>query len=128
MFGRVDFVGSMGLSRDEISGGGIVKYINEVAQTCKKHNLDFVVGGGVAKETIDSVAEAKEIYLSRFETRKVIFNAKALDSKDINKALENAVKFELLWLQNKQNYYSSIAKEDSVRLDMLNKRFNLLNQ
>jgi hypothetical protein len=128
VFGRVDFVGSMGLSRDEIGSGSISKYINEAALVCKNNNLDFVIGGGVAKETINSVAEAHQIYLSRFETRKIIFNADALNLKDISKALENAVKLELLWLQNKQNYYSAIAKEDSVRIDMLSKRFNLLSQ
>jgi hypothetical protein len=128
VFGRVDFVGSMGLSRDQIAGEEIAKYINSAAELCKKNKLDFVIGGGVAKETIDSVAKAYKIYLTRFETRKVIFNAEALNSKDINKALETAVRFELLWLQNKQNYYSAIAQEDSVRIEMLSKRFSLLNK
>ncbi|MFT7098313.1 MAG: hypothetical protein ACJAS6_000165 [Rickettsiales bacterium] len=129
VFGRVDFVGSMGLSRDHIASGKISEHINKSAKICQDNKLDFVVGGGVAKETIDSVSDAKKTYLTRFETRKVIFNAEALDNNadKINKALENAVHFELLWLQNKQDYYSQISKEDQSRIEMLSKRFNLLS-
>lgn len=127
VFGRVDFVGSLKLGRDKIADEEIFDYIKTAAQACKNNKLDFVIGGGVAKETLGSVLKAKEVYLSRFETRKIIFDAKALESKDISKALEQAVRFELLWLQNKQNYYSAIAKEDAVRIEMLSKRFNSLN-
>ena len=84
-----------------------------------------MIGGAISNETIDSVIEANKIYLSRFETRKIIFDAKAFTMNDsnLNKALELAVKFELLWLQNKQNYYNSMANEDSSRISMLSKRF-----
>ncbi len=125
VFGRVDFVGSMGFGREKISSGEIVPYINKAAELCKKNNLDFVIGGAISNETIGSVIEANKIYLSRFETRKIIFDSKAFTMNDsnLNKALELAVKFELLWLQNKQNYYSAIANEDSLRISMLSKRF-----
>ena len=125
VFGRVDFVGSMGFGREKISNGEIVPYINKASELCKKNNLDFVIGGAISNETIDSVIEANKIYLSRFETRKIIFDAKAFTMNDsnLNKALELAVKFELLWLQNKQNYYTAIANEDSSRISMLSKRF-----
>jgi len=125
VFGRSDFIGSLGLSKDKIAGDEISEYINGASQMCKQGNLDFVIGGTVTKETIGSVARAKEIYLSRFETRKIIFNSEALDNEDdLTKGLENALKFELLWLKNKQNYYSSIAAEDLSRIEVISKRFN----
>ena len=125
VFGRSDFVGSMGFGREKISSGEIIPYINKASELCKKNNLDFVIGGAISNETIDSVIEANKIYLSRFETRKIIFDAKAFTMNDLNlnKALELAVKFELLWLQNKQNYYTAIANEDSSRISMLSQRF-----
>ena len=125
VFGRVDFVGSMGFTREKISSGEITTHINNVAIKCKENKLDFVVGGAVSNETIKSVEDANKVYLSRFETRKIIFSSEALkmNQDNLNKALELAVHFELLWLQNKQNYYSQIASEDSVRIAMLSKRF-----
>lgn len=128
VFGRSDFVGSMGFGREKIASGEIVPYINKVSELCKKNNLDFVIGGAISNETIGSVIEANKIYLSRFETRKIIFDSKAFTMNDsnLNKALEMAVKFELLWLQNKQNYYSAIANEDSSRISMLSKRLENL--
>ena len=125
VFGRSDFVGSMGFGREKVASREIVPYINKVSELCKKNNLEFVIGGAISNETIDSVIEANKIYLSRFETRKIIFDSKAFTMNDSNliKALELAVKFELLWLQNKQNYYSAIANEDSSRISMLSKIF-----
>lgn len=123
VFGRVDFVGSMGFSRDKIVGDEVTKYVSDVSKVCRDNNLDFVVGGAVSGETIDSVKKAQEIHLSRFETRKVIFDQSILSEGDLDKALENAVYFELLWLQNKQEYYGKIAREDSERIEMLEERF-----
>jgi len=122
VFGRVDFVGSLGFDRSKIVSDEILQYINPVAQKCKDHNLEFVVGGAVAKETISSVEEVRKTYLTRFETRKIIFDANILDSNNLNKALENAVKFELLWLKNKQDYYNNISVEDISRIEMLSDR------
>lgn len=127
VFGRVDFAGSLGLSRDAISGDQISKYINQTSQLCKEYQMDFIIGGGIAKETIKSIIDMKKIHLNRFETRKIIFGAEVLNNEAaLNQGLENAVRFELLWLKNKQNYYSKLSQEDQVRIEMLNQRLELL--
>jgi len=122
VFGRVDYSGSLGISRDKIESATITNDILEVAQLSKYKNLELVVGGGISNKSIEALKEIKNIHLSRFETRKIVFSSDALDVKEIEKGLALAVEFELLWLKNKRQFYSQIYMEDEDRINMLEKR------
>ncbi len=126
VFGRVDFVGSQGLSLDSVNEKSVTDSAIRIANRCKKEKLDFIVGGGVSDISIEPLMLIKENHLTRFETRKIIFQSNALDNKEIKEGLLNAVHFELLWLLNKRKFYSLITGEDNKRLKMLNDRWNLL--
>lgn len=126
VFGRVDFVGSMGASRDAINREFVTERVIEIAQECKTRNLDLVVGGGVGKDALPALRQIRDTHLTRFETRKVVFAASALDNPAVERALTDAVHFELLWLINKRNYYGSIHQEDDKRIQMLEERYNVL--
>jgi len=126
VFGRVDYVMSMGVGRERINTPEISKDVIDIAQLCSSNGLELVAGGGVSIDAVDELTKIKEVYLNRFETRKIIFDANCLGVVDTNKALINAVEFELLWLQNKREYYSVLFQEDDNRIEMLESRWKTL--
>lgn len=123
VFGRVDFAGSNGLDRANIDSDTITKYVLTTAKAAKASNLELVVGGAVAISSIAELKKIRDVYLTRFETRKVIFGADALTNPKMADGLKQTVYFELLWLKNKRDHYTDIQGEDASRIAMLDKRW-----
>lgn len=128
VFGRVDFVGSMGWGRDTINSSEMAAFCHETASQCIDKQLDLIVGGGVSADALPFLTDVRKTHLTRFETRKIIFGAEALDIPSIQEGLRMAVHFELLWLQNKRDYHGFIHREDNARIEMLEKRWQVLSE
>ena len=126
VFGRVDFTGSLGWGREAINEQRTTDYVLETARLCKANKKQLVMGGGVSYESLDAIRQVQAIRLDRFETRKVVFDADKALAADIEGALVKAVQFELLWLENKRDYYTGIGQEDGKRIGMLSARYEEL--
>jgi hypothetical protein len=128
VFGRVDFSGSMGLGRDGIESEEITSKVIDIAKLTKSSGLHLVMGGAISSDALSNVKAVQSEFLSRFETRKVVFRGDAVASASIQDGLLNAVHFELLWLMNKRDYYANITKEDQSRIQMLEARWAVLGK
>lgn len=123
--GRVDLCGSLGISRYEINCDKVYQIAQDVFSKAKKKNLRTTMGGGIAKEAIEFIQKLiSKHLLDRFETRKIVFKNTIQKSK-IEEAIIKANQFELLWLENKKNDYSSIYMEDNERIEMLRTRIKV---
>ena len=126
VFGRVDFVLSQKKKRDTVEDEKTLASILEVSKLCGENNYELVVGGSISSYSLENLKKIEKVFLSRFETRKIVFDSKSLYNKEIERSLLDAVHFELLWLINKKNYYKLITQEDDKRIEMLEARWNVL--
>ncbi len=124
VMGRVDFTGSLGLTREDVNSEKMFEITADLFTKAKKKNLECALGGGVSAETLPLLRRLPEGSIDRYETRKVIFGCPGALSDDADKGILKAVGFELMWLKNKRDFYSSIALEDKLRLEMLQSRYD----
>ncbi len=123
-FGRVDMCGSLGITREDINSDEILNYSQKIAEAALKYNKEFVIGGGVSAMSLPFFKKLPKNSLTRFETRKVIFDAQsALKDDQAPNGILKAVGFELMWIKNKRDFYGMIHKEDEKRIEILESRY-----
>jgi hypothetical protein len=120
--GRVDLSGSLGLARNQINNDEVYKFTESIFIQARKKGFMTAMGGGIAVEAIPFIKKlAVKKLLDRFETRKVVFGVPN-NFRNVSKGIVKANIFELMWLENKRNYYERIFREDEKRIEMLKSR------
>ena len=123
VMGRSDFVGSLKMNKSEVNSDKILSYAIEIAKKCKQHNKHLFVGGNLNANSISFFNQLNNVLLNGVETRNIIFNKEILNDPDAFNAIEKALEFELLWLEDKKRYGENLIKEDIARIDNLKERF-----
>jgi len=121
VFGRSDLIGSMGLGKDEINSEKVLAIAKDVFRQAKEKGMTCVIGGTISISSLPFLRQLSNL-LDRYETRKICFASSDALEKDPVGGINKALDFELLWLQNKQNYYKAISEEDLKRMLILKER------
>ena len=127
VFGRTDFTGSLGMKGD-VQNEKVTECIEVIACRLMKTDLDLVVGGAISIASLPELTRVARHRLTRFETRKVVFDGTRLTDANLADSLLDAVHFEILWLVNKSDYYGTLHHEDRARIAQLEKRWNVLSR
>ena len=117
VFGRNDFCRSLGKTADFCDDEIVFDYICSVLQKIENTGLNLIVGGNITPKSQDFLQKINSNKFTHFETRKIVFDKKIL-KEDFKKALQEALEFELLWLELK----SFKNPLDEMRMDILKKR------
>ena len=124
VFGRVDFVSSLGKDRTFVDTEEMYKYVSTVFSAAKKHDIKCCMGGAISNNSADFVKKLiSENLLDKFETRYVIFESSKVDVNNFEKLILNATKFELEWLRHISKRYQGFADKDAKRILMIEDRF-----
>lgn len=122
--GRVDLVSSMNKDRKAVNSDEVYNIAHDVFEKTKKLGAKACIGGAVS---IDSHDFLKKLHsaklLDKFETRYAIFDP-SITLKNLSRALFKAQMFEYEWLNNKMEYYQSLANQDESRIKMIQSRIN----
>lgn len=129
VLGRDDMAGSMDLAKENIENDEMISIANSMAEKIVQTGKEFVIGGSVSANSLPFFKTLPQNTLTGFETRKIIFDAQsALKDSKIDEGIIKAIQFELMWLNNKRDFYRRIYEEDSQRLVILENRCNKLQE
>jgi 4-hydroxy-2-oxoheptanedioate aldolase len=120
---RVDLCRSLGFGPDDINSPEICTIVARALQRLRGAGVRTVVGGGVSADSLPFFRSLPEGALSRFETRKVTFDAPRALAGDPERGILFALTFELFYLKNKMSFFRNISLADQHRLDTLETRY-----
>jgi len=123
ILGRSDLINSLKIKKEDIDNKTIFNQAKKIAKITKKFQKEFIIGGNITNNSIDFLKKISKIHLTKFETRKIVFDAKILAKNNIQEAITRALEFELMWIKNKNNA-NNPSKRDLERIKTLNFRLN----
>lgn len=122
VLGRSDLTASLNMNKSTVNCQKIEDYASMLQGFCHTNAKELVIGGNVDLMSLPFFK--RMIFLSAFETKKVIFDAALLkDNTAFEENLLLAFKFEYEWIKNKEY----ITKEDELRIQAINQKIEVLD-
>ena len=121
--GRSDLTASFFKRNLKPDSDFIFKIIEGVAPFAIDNGMSVTIGGSVTQETIKMITENHTPLIdmiSHIETRKVMFNT--ADIIDNGKSIENALKFEEIYILSKKDFSDMKINAEISRLPELSRR------
>lgn len=118
--GRSDLSASMGIERAEIETKPVYDATRLLVEKSKAMGLTTNFGGNIGVESIPFIQKMSDV-ADRYETRKVVLRIDE-NEQHLKAAIQAALNFEYLYLQNKANYYNVLSHEDDARIERMRKQ------
>ena len=116
VIGRSDL--STSLNVDSVDSEVVSSIIFSLLEHLVPHGFNVTIGGSVTSFSFEVLRECLRLGITAFETRKCTLPSIHLESKDrFIKSVDLALRFEMAWLQYKQDLFSV---PDSISLKRLN--------
>lgn len=123
VLGRNDMIASMNMLKKHTDSDLMLNMAQKMSEKVHSINKNFTVGGNISPLSCSFLSKIH--YLSRYETRKVIFSAKNLINSE--QSILKALEFEMLWIKNNRDNYGIKLKEEELRLSLLESRCNCIS-
>lgn len=120
VLGRDDMAASMDLTIDKTDSDIMLNIAHKMSEKMQFAKKDFIIGGNITPKSQEFFSKIP--YLTRYETRKVIFGNSR--SSNIPNGIKKAIEFEIMWIQNRRNNYGITMQNDDQRINLLKSRYN----
>lgn len=125
--GRDDLSSSLQIPKTELNGEEMYRITSDILDRGRAAGYIGNFGGGISSFEAIPFIQRMRGHNDRVETRKIIFKAQS-DDKILRSGITDSIEFEMLYLQNKCDYYRGMADEDADRLQMMKNRLEIARQ
>ena len=120
VLGRDDMAQSFGIPSEEINSGRMLELTKNIAQKVSLSGKEFVVGGGIRPKSETFLGKIYQTYLTKFETRRIIFDGSEILNENFLEGIKKAVEFEKMWLKYRNDNINPDFKNTEKRIRELN--------
>jgi len=117
VLGRDDMAQSFDIPLDEINSVKMLEIVSDIAQKVCLSGKEFIIGGGIRPQAVSFLNEIQKIYLTKYETRRIIFGGNEILKSNSDVGIKKAVEFETMWLK---------YRNDNINPDLLNTEKRIL--